>query len=602
MIQAFTLLLMLAVFSPSQVWAQAEIDLANQYFDQGEFEKAAELYSELYAAAPRNEYFFNRYLESLTNARAYEAADKAIKKALKDNPANVYLYVTKGQMLEEQGESDQAKEAFEDAIDKLPNDRFSIQKVAHAFSRASKLKYAIRAYERGAELMQDPSFFAYNLGTLYQQVDDEEGMIRNYLLSLRDKPERLGSVQNAMARNLDNEGYGKLQTQIFRDLQGRPDDDTLIELLVWTFIQQKDYRSAMRQVKALDIRKEEDGMRIFQLAITAMNERQYLAAQDGFAYIIEEKGRRSPYYIESRRLMLDAERERLLALPQYDKEAFEGLEQRYEQYLQEDGLNSATAMIAHELALLKGYQLDKREEAISILDSLLNFSMNPDFVARVKLDLADFYLIQGDRWESTLLYSQVDKAFPEAQLGHEARYRNARLSYYAGDFQWAQQQFDILKSSTSRLIANDAIDMSVFIMDNLNLDTTSTPLSMYASAELLIFQYQFPEATNKLDSILFQYPGHELQDDVVFAKAQIAQRKGNFQEAALIYAELVDQYPDAIRADNALFALAEITETKLGDTAKAMELYEKLFVEYDSSILAVEARKRFRKLRGDQLG
>ena len=196
----------------------------------------------------------------------------------------------------------------------------------------------------------------------------------------------------------------------------------------------------------------------------------------------------------------------------------------------------------------------------------------------------------------------MDKAFPEGQLGHDARFRNARLSYYASDFEWAQEQFDILKSSTSRLIANDAIDMSVFIMDNLALDTTTAPLSMYAAAELLTFQSQFDAALRTLDTLAERYPDNDLNDDILFMRGRVEQQRGDYPAAAAYYERVVTEFPEGIRADNALFRWAELAERQLNDAASAKTLYERLFLEYENSILAVEARKRFRRLRGDEVG
>ena len=592
----------LALSLPLTLLAQMDAELAKQYFEQGEYEKAGALYGKLYEQQPNNEYYLSRYLESLTGAEDYKTADKTIKKALKADPTRVALLVQRGLMLEDQGEMAAADEVYADALKRMPPERFAVQKLANAFARASKYELSAETYERGGKALKDEAMFAYNLGALYQQLHEEDKMISNYLLAVRDKPQRLSSIQGIFSRALDEDGMRKVQGQILQTIQGDPDNEALIELLVWTYIQQRDFRSAMRQVRALDMRRAEDGQRIFQLATTAMNERQYAAAQDGFSYIVEKKGPESPYYIDAKRLGLEAERERLLAAPTFDREGFVALEGQYQSFLAEAGLNSATASIAHELALLQAYQLGKRTDAIELLVQVLEFPLIDDFAAEIKLDLADFYLMEGERWESTLLYGQVDKAFPEGQLGHDARFRNARLSYYASDFEWAQEQFDILKSSTSRLIANDAIDMSVFIMDNLALDTTTAPLSMYAAAELLTFQSQFDAAIAKLNELSLAYPGNDLNDDILFMKGKIEQQRGDAAKAVDYYRRVVEEFPEEIRADNALFRWAELTERQLGDAASAKTLYERLFMEYENSILAVEARKRFRRLRGDEVG
>ena len=221
--------------------------------------------------------------------------------------------------------------------------------------------------------------------------------------------------------------------------------------------------------------------------------------------------------------------------------------------------------------------------------------------ANGKLALADYYLMKSDVWEATLLYSQVDKAFKEEFLGEQARYKNAKLSYYNGDFEWAQAQFDILKAATSKLISNDAIDLSVFIMDNLNLDTIATPLKMYSQAELLTVQNRFEEAFAKLDSVQQMFPEHSLEDDILYAKAHIYVQKKEYDQAVIMYQEIIDNFKEEIRCDNAIFELAELYENQLGESEKAMPLYESLFMDFDSSTFAIEARKRFRLLRGDNI-
>ena len=227
--------------------------------------------------------------------------------------------------------------------------------------------------------------------------------------------------------------------------------------------------------------------------------------------------------------------------------------------------------------------------------------MNREKLARTKLDLGDYYLISGDIWEATLLYSQVDKDFKEETLGQEARFKNARLAYFNGDFQWSQAQFDILKSSTSKLISNDAIDLSVFIMDNLNLDTSAAAISLYSGAELLVYQNQFDAAFRKLDTLRNEFPEHSLKDDILYLEAQIYEKQRQWEKAADLYDKIVQLYPEEIRADNALFALAQLYETRLSDPAKAQVLYEKVFMDYSGSVYAVEARNRFRTLRGDKM-
>ena len=255
-----------------------------------------------------------------------------------------------------------------------------------------------------------------------------------------------------------------------------------------------------------------------------------------------------------------------------------------------------------ELADFEALYLNELDTAILILQEMINFAgVDKYVVANAKLNLADYMLMQGDVWESTLLYSQVDKEMKEGVLGERARFRNAMLSYYRGDFEWAQEQFDILKTATSKLISNDAIDRSVFIMDNLGLDTTDVPLKMFAVAEQLTFQNRFEEAFQKMDSILILFPEHGLEDDILYNKANIFRKQKKYDDAIAAYDTIITNYPEEIRADNSLFELAELYEKVLGKPDKAKDLYEKLFLDFSGSTYAVEARKRFRILRGDDV-
>jgi TolA-binding protein len=151
------------------------------------------------------------------------------------------------------------------------------------------------------------------------------------------------------------------------------------------------------------------------------------------------------------------------------------------------------------------------------------------------------------------------------------------------------------------LISNDALDLSVFIMDNLNLDTTADAITLYAGAEMLVFQNRFAEALVQLDSLRSGFPEHALQDDILFLEAQIHEKKREWEPAAVIYRQIVEKYPKDIRADNSLFALAQLEERQLNNPEKAKELYEKIFIDYSGSVFALEARKRYRILRGDSV-
>lgn len=592
--------LLLALALPAL--AQQDGQLAQEYFQNGEYEKAAVLYDRLYKANEKNEFLFDKYVECLLALQQYEEADKAIRREQKKYPDRFQLYVQLGNLLETQGQSSQALEQYDKAIKKLGPDRVAIIKLAQSFTQLGKYDQAIGVYERGEDLLQEEYVFSYNLADLYRRKDDVPKMIESYLNSAANNPALLPTVKTLLQRYLSEEGYQELQSQLYTRIQEDSYADYYTDLLAWVFIQNKDYASALRQMKALDKRLREDGARVFDLAETAANDGDLETAIAAYDYIIAEKGPLSPFYIDAKRKNLFCKRTLIVEDYQYTPEELRGLETEYIQFLNEFGRNRNTAPMVIELAELEAFYLNDLSNAVHQLSELVATpGIHQNTLGEAKLLLGDLYLLTDERWEATLLYSQVDKMFEEDYLGHEARFRNAKLSYFFGDFDWAQAQCDVLKTSTAKLIANDALDLSVFILDNLGLDTTAESLQLYAQAELLTFQNRFTEAFEKLDDLLQRFPEHDLEDDVFFAKAEIYFRKKEYLQAADNWQTVVEKYKDGIRADNALYRLAELYENQLGDLEKAKGLYEKLFLDFSGSILAVEARKRYRILRGDNI-
>jgi tetratricopeptide (TPR) repeat protein len=576
--------------------------LADYYFTNGEFEKAVTLYDQL-NKAKGGDFYFVRYIESLRSLNKYDDCEKALTKQLKKEPSKIQYYVTLGDLFDRQGKDEKAKEQFKKAIDKLPADRFTVENLSGAFSSLSKYDLALETYEKGAKLLKNKNIFAYNMADLYRRKEDTKMMIESYLNSLADSPDNLGSIESMLQRYVTKEADLKeLQAQLYTKAQDDPKNPVYPEMLIWMFLQNKDYRNAFRQAKSIDKLNDENGGRIFNIANIAEIDKDYDAAIEGFNYILTNKEKSSPYYLMSKQNLLASKRMKLINGFAFSKEELGTVEKEYESFLEEFGKNVNSAHIVMELADLEAFHLKNIDKAIDLLKQVIDFPMlDLHTQAIAKMSLGDFYLVRGDNWESTLLYSQVDKAFKDDTLGHSARFRNAKLSYYTGDFDWAQAQFKVLKTSTSKLIANDALDMSVFIMDNTGLDSNTVAMKMYAEAELLVFQNKYDEAFTKMDSITKVYPKHSLEDDIYYLKAHIYTQKRDYDKSIAAYQFIIDNYKEDIRGDNALFELAEIYENRQINKLKAKELYEKLFTDYSSSILAVEARKRFRILRGDKV-
>ncbi len=584
-------------------WANAiaaqDQKLARQYFSTGEYEKAGEIYEELYNKS-KNATYFSYYIKCLTALEDYPKAEKVIKKELKRNP-RPDIYVIYGNLYELQSNMAKANEQYEKAIETLDKKPNNITNLANAFNRSSKYDLAAKVYERAEVLLGKENAYSFNLGEIYRKKGDTDRMLEKYLDAIQFNPRQANRVKSILTRELTDEGYDLLKVGLFTRIQENPDVIEFPELLLWVHTQKNDYKKAMRQAKALDLRLNEDGKRIYNLAIIAANAKDYDTAIDGFDYIVQNKPM-SSFAMSAKEASLKNKRKNITQNYDYTKEDLRELESEYESFLDDKGKNSSTAFLMANFAELEAIYLNDLDKAINILKELIEIKgVNKYVLNNAKLDLGDYFLMKSDIWEATLLYSQVDKELKEAYLGEQARFRNAKLSYYNGDFEWAQSQFDILKASTSKLISNDAIDLSVFITDNLGLDSTAYPLELYAKAELLSFQNKYDESFNTLDSISLLFPDHGLTDDILYTKALAFTNLKKYDETINLYNKIIENFPDEIRADNAIFNLASLYENQLEKPEEAQKLYEKLFLDYSNSTFAIEARKRYRLLRGDEL-
>lgn len=581
---------------------QQDAKLARHYYQSGEYEKAARLYKKLSDKYGYVDSYFNQYMESLMALESYDEAEESIKDMIKDQPDMAALYVAYGGLLERMAKMDEADQQYRLAIDNMKADRGTIINLGNAFVNRAKYDLALETYLKAIDLMGDESLFAQSIAEIYRRQNDAENMIKYFLKSRMAESKRISSVKNYFHRYLkDKSEYDMLRKALYQYTQTDPDNIFYPEMIEWVFIQNKDYKRALRQAKSLDLRLEEKGSRLFNIGRIASNDGDYDTAIKAYGAIIETKPATSSYFLEAQKEVLSCKRKKITT-GEYTEQELLDLKQEYITFLDDNGRSSRTSLIIAKLAELEALYLNQLDTAIVTLNDLLSYpGLNNYVKANAKLDLADYYLMDGEVWDATLLYSQVDKEFREDHLGEKARFKNAKLSYYIGDFEWAQEQFGILKNATTRLIANDAIDLSVFIMDNANLDTTYAPIAFFAEAELLLFQNKRDEAFAKMDSIAVLFPDHTLADDVLYAKAERLRADQEIDEAATLYERIITDHADGIRADNALYALAEIYDEHMGDREKAKELYQKLFLEYSDSTLVVEARKNFRRLRGDDV-
>lgn len=593
--------LLVNVFALAQPTSDQQ--LAAQYFQSGEYDKAALYYQKLYDKN-QTTFYYNYLLRCLTETNEFKDAEKLIKKHMKKQKDDPVFYIDLGSLYKLQGNTEDAEKNFEKAIKELPTNSGKTIQLANAFKNKEEFDYALQVLEKGDKLLNGTYPFHVNKAEIYAIKGEFTKMIDEYLLLAERGDNYLNQAQNVLANNLnfdedDNSKQNYLKGELLKRVQKNPNDEIYNELLIWFYKQKGDFRTAFIQVKALDKRRNETD-KVYLFAMESKNSDQLDVAQDAFNYIIEKGKVGNSYYVESRMELLDVLFKKVVSRGIYNQEDLTSLEKNYSDALNELGKSSQTISMVKGLAKIEAFYLNRPDTAIILLEDALTLpGILMKSQAEIKLDLADVLLLSGDIWEASLYYSQVEKAFKNDIIGHEAKFRNAKISYYTGDFFWARAQLDVLKKSTSKLIANDAMKLSLLISDNIDADSLLEPLKMYSRADLKLFRNDTKGALKTLDSLSAQFMWHKLADEIHFMRFRIAKQEHNFEKAVEELLIVADDYSSDILADDALFNLAEIYQYYFHDEEKAAEYYKRILFDHPGSLYVIEARKRYRILRGE---
>lgn len=604
MVKKFVVFLFVCL-AAATCYAQPDTDeqLAKQFLDNREFDKSAILYEKLFNASPLQEYF-DGYLESILELKDYKTAEKFIKKQMKRSPGNLSLAAHLGHVYKLSGAEDKAKKQYNEAIENLQPNQGGIISLSQTFYKYKEIDYVIKTLETGKKIMRGMYPFNMELADAYNAKGDHISMYKEYLEVLALNEGYLGQIQNILQGYVGDEFKGpkadELRIQLLKHIQQFPDRAVYAEFLIWFFIQQRDFESAFTQAKALDKRSPQNMAKVLNLAQICVSNQEYDVAIKCFEYEVQ-KGQKNPYYGYARSELVNTIQKKITETSNFTKKDLFDLEATYNAALADIGYNEQSLSLIRGLAHLKGFFLGDPDKAIELLQTALNYTnADPALLAACKLELGDIYIFTGEMWEPALLYGQVDKGFKHDEIGQEAKFRNARLSFYKGEFEWAQAQLDVLKGATSKLIANDALELSLLISDN-TVDSNYVPLAMFSRADLLSFQNKDSLANLTLDSINKEFPGHSLSDDILYKKYKIEYKAGKYQQAVEKLDALILNYADDILGDDAVFKLAELYERNLNDPEKAKKLYQDVLLNYPGSLYAVEARKRYRRMRGDGL-
>ncbi|MFN2260927.1 MAG: tetratricopeptide repeat protein [Psychroflexus sp.] len=588
--------LCILLFVGMMSFAQSQ-DLAQNYLDQGEYEKAKSVFENLHKKNPRNQQALMGYVESLQALEDFETAEDVLKNYLKNIGDYPNIQVELGYLYQKQNDTAKANAYYQKAmqrIEKQPNIAYSLGKT---FQKYSLLELATATYEK-AQAIKPSTNNTIQLAKIYGEQSQFDKMFDNYMSLLVENPNYFDILNRNfgeyITENSDNKANKALRTILLRRNQENP-NILFNEMLSWLFVQQNDFDKAFAQERAIFQRGEQKKLeRIIDLAQIAKSKSKLESAEEMLKFAVENTN--------SKRQLITAMREYLLVKSVIAKPSeYEDIEYTYQKFLKDVGRNKDTFLIQKDLVEFIATKQNKIDAGLAEISKIVNQELYKQQIAELKILNADLLVRQSKFSRALLLYTQVEKLIPNSDLAREAKFKVAKTSYFKGDFDWALTQLEVLKTSASQLTANDAMELALLIKDNSQEDSTRTDLKLVAEAGLQKFQNQTDEALNILESVLENHKTESIVDEVLFRIGNIYLDREDFKKAATYFQKIVDQHSDDILSDNANFALGNIYLKHLEQPDQAKTYFEYIIFNHPDSIYFVDARKQFRKLRGDKI-
>ncbi|MCX7548484.1 tetratricopeptide repeat protein [Xanthomarina sp. F1114] len=587
-------LLILFLCFCSNMFSQEDI-VAAEYFKNGDFEKALLSYQRLYNKSPNNNTYLIQLVKSHQQLENFQEAESLL---LNQIPKFNYppLLIELGYNYQLQNKLYDAEIYYNKALETLDENPNYVFAIGKTFEDKSLLEHAITAYEKAMALRPELNFNV-QLARIYGEQGNVSKMFESYLNFVEINDGYLNTIKRAfsefISEDSENENNIILRRLLLKKIQS---DQNLLwnELLSWLFVQQKDYNKAFTQEKAIFFRQPESLDRIEELALIAQADNHLDIALNIFTYLTEtaqdaDTQLKAHYY----RLQIKTQ----MATPSDYPEVLSAYQDIFTEYGKHTQTLQMQISYAHFLAFYK----HNSQEAVSSLKQSLELPISGFQEAQIKMELGNILVLEEKFNEALIYYTQIQRNLKNSTIAQEARFKVAQTSYYKGDFKWAESQLKILKSSTSQLIANDALDLMLLITDNKYEDSTQTALKLYAKADLMAYQNKTSEAISLLDVVLNEHRGKTIEDQALLKQAQLYEKIKEYHKAENNYLSIITNFSDDILADDAHFYLAELYRTKLNQPEKAKDHYEKIIFNYQDSIFFVEARKNYRFLRGDAI-
>ena len=588
-------ILIILFLTGANAYAQNDDLFAKDYFENGEYEKALIEYQKLYEQSPNNINYITQIVSSYQQLEHYDEAEKFLLNLIEKVNYAAFL-VELGYNYQLKNDLDIAKDYYAKALSSLDINVNNVFNVSRSFQNHSLLNEALAAYEKAMILKPDFNF-QLQMAQIYGEQGDIEKMFVSYIEFVQKNEVALNNIKRAIndfiSEDATSENNLLLKKILLKKMQQEP-NILWNNMLSWLFIQQKGFGKAFIQEKAIFNRQPESLDRIVELANIAINEKEEAVAKEILTYLISSAQDLDTLLSVNYNLLQ-------IEIKESSNEDYEKINSKFQTLFNQYGTFAQTLDLQIAYAHFLGFYYNQTSQATTFLENTLKLPLNDLQKAKVKLELGDIYVLREEFNTALVYYTQIQRSLKNSTISQEARFKVAKTSYYKGDFTWAESQLKILKASTSQLIANDALDLKLLISDNKYEDSLQVALKLYAKADLMAFQNKNEAAIMLLDTILKEHKTESIVPQALFKQAQLFEKRKEYQKAENNYSYILINYRDGILVDDATFALANLYMNYLSDPEKAKSLYEDIVFNHVDSIYFIEARKRYRALRGDSI-
>jgi tetratricopeptide (TPR) repeat protein len=589
-----TILFLFFCISPFLLAGQMQEE-AYALYQKGDYKSALPLYKTLHEKNRVQREYLKRLLTCYQQLGAYDEASAIISKQQKDFPTQISMQVEAGYNLQLQNKNTEAEIRYANALKGLEKYPQEVYNVGYAFKEINQLDHALAAYEISRSV--NPQIVTgIQEAQIYGEKGETEKMFNAYLDMIELNEEYLSSIQRYTAPFVTDDPADKnnlLYRKILLQRAQNNPKNAYNQLLSWLYVQQKQYDKALIQEKSIYNRTHGNTQKVVELGIIALDNKDYLTAKDAFQFVLDNNNHEQLLFTLKNYLF-----QTKIALAANETD-FLALEKEFDTFFEEFGMQSKTIPVQLTYADYLTFEKNKPKEAISLLQNSLNLPVSNLVKGTVKVKLADILVYDNQFNQALIIYSQVQLELKNSSLAQNARFKVARTSYFKGDFDWANTQLSVLKSSTSQLIANDALDLHLLILNNIGQDSLKRPLELFARAQLLSYQNKTGQSIDTLQIILNDFKGSAVEDDALVFQAELYAGIRQYKKAEANYLTVMSNYDKSILIDKAVYRLAQLYQTELKRPDLAKEYYEKILFNYPSSIYLVDARKQYRSLRGD---